>query len=95
MTTMYANQYAQHKGYPLTTIKKFCKAGIIPCERIGRKYLINVELADQVLLERLQAPKIDMKPEAKKPILEHDKNFDLLAGLNNLLNKKEEEKCLH
>jgi len=51
---MYAAEYAMHSGYPLITIKKYCKAGILPCDRLGRKYLINVELADQAILKRMR-----------------------------------------
>lgn len=51
---MFAAEYAKHSGYPLVTIKKYCKAGILPCDRLGRKYLINVELADQAILNRMR-----------------------------------------
>lgn len=51
---MFAADYAKHSGYPLVTIKNYCKSGIIPHDRLGRKYLINVDLADKALLERMQ-----------------------------------------
>ena len=53
MKTMYASKYAEHSGYPLKTIKDYCKEKILPNERIGRQYLINVELADEILKERM------------------------------------------
>lgn len=56
MKTMYASKYAEHSGYPLKTITDYCKKKILPNERIGRQYLINVDLADEVLKERMTMP---------------------------------------
>jgi len=57
MKRMYANEYAEYASYPLVTVKNWCKMGIIPHDRIGRKYLIDVSDADRALAERRhQAP---------------------------------------
>jgi hypothetical protein len=52
MQTMYASEYATHSGYPLLTVKNFCKEKILPNEKIGRKYLIDVSVADEILKQR-------------------------------------------
>lgn len=52
MKRMYAKEYAEYAGYPLATVKNWCKQGIIPHDRIGRKYLIDADDADQTLADR-------------------------------------------
>lgn len=52
MKRMYANEYAEYAGYPLAAVKNWCKLGIIPHDRIGRKYLIDADDADQTLADR-------------------------------------------
>lgn len=58
MKRMYAKEYAEYAGYPLVTVKNWCKMGIIPHDKIGRKYLIDVSDADQVLSERRHQPPV-------------------------------------
>lgn len=86
MKLMYANEYAKYSGYPTLTIKKYCRDGVIPCDRIGRKYLINPDLADKTLLERMnqnvqKSPVINADNEKVIPITYGKKsNFlDMLA----------------
>lgn len=83
MKNMYANEYATYSGYPAVTIKNFCKDGVLPYERIGSKYLINPELADPILLNRMmskvnESPAIDC--EKVVPITKN-KNINFLEAL--------------
>lgn len=93
MTCMFAADYAKHSGYPLVTIKTYCKTGVIPHDRLGRKYLINVELADKALLARMQGnqsgsfeqaeiPKIEKG--STKPTAQSGQVFDFTAQLKAL-----------
>lgn len=63
---MYANEYAAYSDYPLFTIKCWCKDGTIPCDRIGRKYLIDVQEADFALKERRGAVLISVPIQPQK-----------------------------
>lgn len=42
---VYASEFAKSTGYPLATIKRLCREGIISYLPVGRKYLINTEIA--------------------------------------------------
>jgi len=94
MKRMYAKEYAEHAGYPLVTVKNWCKMGIIPHDRIGRKYLIDANNADQVLAERRnQAPVQSIKNVIPiKAIRQHRKvsvsakKSDYLEQLKKLAN---------
>lgn len=76
--TMNAKQYSEHSGYPLKTIKDYCKGGIIPSDRIGRNYLIDVAVADQILHER-RIKNMQVYAEEKQP--EPKQEFDFLSAL--------------
>ncbi len=43
-------------GVPLAWLKAEALAGRIPCLRVGRRLLFNVEAVERVLLERAGAP---------------------------------------
>ena len=92
---MFAAEYAKHSGYPLVTIKKYCKAGILPCDRLGRKYLINVELADQAILNRMrdnlsnelvQADNLSTGSSTTHDTVQSAKVFDFMEELRALRN---------
>lgn len=87
MQIMYANEYAKYSGYPLLTIKNFCKEGILPHDLNGRKYLINVAMADEVLKKRmLENQKVNEQNDKVvnfKP-KQSAKAFDFLSELNKL-----------
>jgi hypothetical protein len=57
---VYANEFAKSTGYPLATVKRLCKEGVIPYIPNGRKYLINKERALQSL-EEYSAPRVQEK----------------------------------
>ncbi|MBP2631442.1 MAG: hypothetical protein H6Q70_2070 [Firmicutes bacterium] len=86
MQMMYASEYATHSGYPLLTIKTFCKDGILPYDRIGRKYLIDVAIADEILKNR--RVKNQSANETNDKVIKFEskkqKTFDFLAEINKL-----------
>lgn len=80
---MNAADYAKHSGYPAQTIKNLLKQGVLPHDHAGRVYIINVELADQILLDRQRNPQIKVKDvDTEKVIpLTRGKKFDFLDAL--------------
>ena len=85
---MYANEYAAYSGYPLITVKNWCKDGTIPCDQLGRRYLIDVKETDMVLAKNRNKKMLDKEkigPRMNKPtVRKHCKNFDYLAELKTL-----------
>lgn len=51
MYRMCAKEYAQSRGWPLKTIRRLCKEGILANKQIGRVYFINVDEADKYFQE--------------------------------------------
>ena len=94
MKRMYAKEYAEYAGYPLITVKTWCKMGIIPHDRIGRKYLIDVGDADRILAERRnQAPVQPIKNvipiksiRQRRQVTAPGKKSDYLEQLKKLAN---------
>lgn len=38
---MTAKEYAETRGLPVSTIRRYCRAGEIPCFRIGLRYMFD------------------------------------------------------
>ena len=38
---MTAKEYAETRGLPVSTIRRYCRAGEIPCFRIGKRFMFN------------------------------------------------------
>ena len=38
---MTAKEYAETHGLPVSTIRRYCRAGEIPCFRIGQRFMFN------------------------------------------------------
>nr|DAQ64820.1 MAG TPA: helix-turn-helix domain protein [Caudoviricetes sp.] len=38
---MTAKEYAETHGLPVSTIRRYCRAGEIPCLRIGQRFMFN------------------------------------------------------
>lgn len=38
---MTAKEYAENHGLPVSTIRRYCRAGEIPCFRIGLRYMFD------------------------------------------------------
>lgn len=44
-----AKEYAETHDLPVSTIRRYCRAGEIPCFRIGRRYMFNPKDMDAFL----------------------------------------------
>ena len=62
---MDAKEYAKHRNVSGAMVTKYLQQGMIPsAKRKGRKWVIDAELADKDLAERLQVP--DRKQNVQK-----------------------------
>lgn len=46
---MTAKEYAEVHGLPVSTIRRYCRAGEIPCFRIGQRFMFNPKDMDAFL----------------------------------------------
>lgn len=46
---MTAKEYAETHGLPVSTIRRYCRAGEIPCFRIGQRFMFNPKDMDDFL----------------------------------------------
>ena len=46
---MTAKEYAETRGLPVSTIRRYCRAGEIPCFRIGLRFMFNPKDMDAFL----------------------------------------------
>ena len=46
---MTAKEYAETHGLPVSTIRRYCRAGEIPCFRIGQRFMFNPKDMDAFL----------------------------------------------
>lgn len=46
---MTAKEYAETHGLPVSTIRRYCRAGEIPCFRIGQRFMFNPKGMDAFL----------------------------------------------
>lgn len=46
---MTAKEYAETRGLPVSTIRRYCRAGEIPCFRIGLRYMFDPKDMDAFL----------------------------------------------
>ena len=53
MQFMTAKDYAKRTGYPLEAIRRMCRDGELLCDKRGKVYLIDAEVADTVIKERM------------------------------------------
>ena len=89
---MFSTEFSKVTGYPLTTLRSLIKRGLLPHQKLGRKYLIHVKGALRVLQRNLEGLPVKQAIERieseenynnrKKAF--SDKNFDFIDALNKL-----------
>ena len=90
---MFAPEFSAATGYPLSTLRRLCRDGILPHQKMGIKYLLHTPGALEVLKSRLSG----LTPEAAKEKLREQKKqqelhaaaraqTDFLQGLKGVLN---------
>ena len=90
---MYASQFSEATVYPLKTLKKMIKKGILPYQKSGRRYLLNTKKTISILNDNFdnnmtvdeskQAIARNHEEKIKKEEF-HARGF--LLGLNSILN---------
>ena len=55
MRILSAKDYAALTGYPMKTLCRLCRLGIIPHEKRGRGYLINADVVDEIINKRMES----------------------------------------
>lgn len=53
MKALSAKDFATATDYPLRMIKRLCREGVLPHDKIGRGYLIDYDMGCTVLKERM------------------------------------------
>jgi len=77
MKALSAKDFATATDYPLRMIKRLCREGILPHDKIGRGYLIDYDMGCAALKERMllsvkseNIGTISPVKDAKTPFLE-------------------------
>ena len=55
MRILSAKDYAAETGYPMVTLCRLIRQGIIPHEKRGAGYLIDADMVDEIIAERMNA----------------------------------------
>lgn len=55
MRILSAKDYAAETGYPLVTLCRLIRQGVIPHEKRGAGYLVEADTVDNIIAERMNA----------------------------------------
>ena len=55
MRILSAKDYAAETGYPLVTLCRLIRQGVIPHEKRGAGYLVDADTVDDIIAERMNA----------------------------------------
>lgn len=84
MQLIKIQDYTEKCGLPESTIRRYCREGILPAMRIGRRYYIDEPEADAVLKEQVNLSTAQRRASPNVPELRQQKSskkFDFLEAL--------------
>lgn len=55
MRILSAKDYANETGYPLVTLCRLIRQGVIPHERRGAGYLLDADVVNKIIADRMNA----------------------------------------
>lgn len=75
--------YAEHCGLPVWTVRRLCQDGTLPALQVGRRFYIDLAVADKVLDEktRLDTARHKANVTISACAKVHTKKFDFLAAI--------------
>nr|DAE21211.1 MAG TPA: helix-turn-helix domain protein [Caudovirales sp. ctkvU4] len=76
--------YTEKCGLPESTIRRYCREGILPAMQIGRRYYIDEPEADAILKDKVKLSTAQRRASPNMPELcrqKSSKKFDFLKAL--------------
>ena len=79
MRILSAKDYAAETGYPLVTLCRLIRQGVIPYEKRGAGYLVDADTVDNIIAERMnanlrQTEPIQFQPKTIQRVVNSQKN---------------------
>ena len=79
MRILSAKDYAAETGYPLVTLCRLIRQGVIPHEKRGAGYLVDADTVDNIIAERMnanlrQTEPIQLQPKTIQRVVSSQKN---------------------
>jgi hypothetical protein len=73
-----ARQFSRDTGWPVKMVRDYCKGGVIPCKKLGTRYLFDEDEALAILHKQMRFKEVPEIQVQRKP---ETASFDFKAEL--------------